>query len=166
MSIEPVKQLTVWRTFGDGLKVEVGGLAQNRQGVFFQYNEAYLQQYPALSPFTLKTDSSVQLAPAQPHAGLHGVFADSLPDGWGLLLMDRVFRQHGMLPAQVTAMDRLASVACRLRRRSAATRRLSWLSRWRLAVLAVPAPRPSCTLLRGANGAAVPVRLLAMRPGW
>ena len=110
MSMEPVRQLTVWRTFSDGLKVEVGGLAQNRQGVFFQYNEAYLQQYPALSPFTLKTDSSVQLAPAQPHAGLHGVFADSLPDGWGLLLMDRVFRQHGMLPAQVTAMDRLAFV--------------------------------------------------------
>ena len=110
MSMEPIRQLTVWRTFSDGLKVEVGGLAQNRQGVFFQYNEAYLQQYPALSPFTLKADSSVQLAPAQPHAGLHGVFADSLPDGWGLLLMDRVFRQHGMLPAQVTAMDRLAFV--------------------------------------------------------
>jgi serine/threonine-protein kinase HipA len=38
------------------------------------------------------------------------VFADSLPDGWGLLLMDRVFRQAGILPTQITAMDRLAFV--------------------------------------------------------
>ncbi|MCL1479728.1 MAG: HipA N-terminal domain-containing protein [Marinobacter sp.] len=49
-------------------------------------------------------------APREPHGGLPGVFADSLPDGWGLLLMNRVFRQQGVLPAQVTQMDRLAFV--------------------------------------------------------
>ena len=26
-------------------------------------------------------------------SGLYGLFNDSLPDGWGLLLMDRAFRQ-------------------------------------------------------------------------
>lgn len=110
MSFVPVRQLAVWRTFSNGRQVQVGGLAQNRQGVFFQYDAGYLAQFSPLSPFSLKWDASVQLAPREPHGGLPGVFADSLPDGWGLLLMDRVFRQQGVLPAQVTPMDRLAFV--------------------------------------------------------
>jgi len=88
----------------------VGELAQNRQGVFFQYDADYLAQFSSLSPYGLSWDASLQLAPRDPHGGLPGVFADSLPDGWGLLLMDRVFRQQGVLPAQVTPMDRLAFV--------------------------------------------------------
>jgi serine/threonine-protein kinase HipA len=44
---------------------------------------------------------------------LHGAFSDSLPDGWGLLLMDRIFRQTEILPAQVTTMDRLSFVGDR-----------------------------------------------------
>ena len=60
--------------------------------------------------YTLQGDVRLQQAPKVPHQGIHGVFGDSLPDGWGLLLQDRVFRQQGILPAQVTAMDRLAFV--------------------------------------------------------
>ncbi|MBE0487142.1 type II toxin-antitoxin system HipA family toxin [Marinobacter sp.] len=110
MSFAPVRQLAVWRTFSDGQRALVGGLAQNRQGVFFQYDADYLARFSPLSPFALTWDATVQLAPRDPHGGLPGVFADSLPDGWGLLLMDRVFRQQGILPAQVTPMDRLAFV--------------------------------------------------------
>ena len=110
MDFKPVQKLNVMRTLATGDCVQVGVLAQNRQGVFFQYEADYLQQFGNLSPFTLQDSISLQVAPAQPHAGLHGVFADSLPDGWGLLLQDRVFRQHGILPTQVTAMDRLAFV--------------------------------------------------------
>jgi len=40
----------------------------------------------------------------QPHQGVHGVFGDCLPDGWGMLLQDRIFRQKGTLPNQLTAM--------------------------------------------------------------
>jgi len=110
MSFKPVQKLNVTRTLSTGDSVQVGVLAQNRQGVFFQYEAQYLQKFGNLSPFTLHNSTVLQPAPAQPHAGLHGVFADSLPDGWGLLLQDRVFRQQGILPAQVTAMDRLAFV--------------------------------------------------------
>lgn len=110
MDFKPVQKLNVMRTLATGARVQVGVLAQNRLGVFFQYEADYLQQFGNLSPFTMQDSTSLQAAPAQPHAGLHGVFADSLPDGWGLLLQDRVFRQHGILPTQVTAMDRLAFV--------------------------------------------------------
>jgi serine/threonine-protein kinase HipA len=110
VSFSPVRRLTVSRTFSTGQQVRVGELAQNRQGVFFQYDADYLAQFSSISPYGLSWDASLQLAPRDPHGGLPGVFADSLPDGWGLLLMDRVFRQQGVLPAQVTPMDRLAFV--------------------------------------------------------
>ena len=48
-----------------------------------------------LSPFALPSDGELHRGPAAPHGGLQGVFGDSLPDGWGLLLMDRAFRRHG-----------------------------------------------------------------------
>ena len=110
MNFKPVQKLAVSRTLATGESVAVGTLAQNRRGVFFQYDAEYLTRFDNLSPFTLNADTALQAAPQQPHNGLHGVFADSLPDGWGLLLQDRVFRQHGILPAQLTAMDRLAFV--------------------------------------------------------
>lgn len=108
-----INKLDVWRKLASGAAVKVGELAQNKQGIYFQYHTDYLNQYQNLSPFNLKFDSSVQLAPKNPHNNLHGAFSDSLPDGWGLLLMDRIFRQSDILPAQITAMDRLAFVGKR-----------------------------------------------------
>ena len=110
MSFKPIQKLTVTRTLSSGEQVAVGILAQNRQGVFFQYADSYLQQFGNISPFTLQASTQVQAAPKQPHQGVHGVFGDCLPDGWGMLLQDRIFRQKGILPNQLTAMDRLAFV--------------------------------------------------------
>lgn len=110
MKFKPIQKLTVTRTLSSGEQVVVGTLAQNRQGVFFQYAESYLLQFGNLSPFTLQSSTQVQAAPKQPHHGVHGVFGDCLPDGWGLLLQNRIFRQKGILPNQLTAMDRLAFV--------------------------------------------------------
>jgi hypothetical protein len=39
---------------------------------------------------------------------IFGLFDDSLPDGWGLLLMDRFFQQRGSALAEVSVLDRLA----------------------------------------------------------
>ncbi|EWH00821.1 HipA N-terminal domain-containing protein [Halomonas sp. BC04] len=106
----PVRQLEVLRRLSDGRQTLVGRLAQNRQGVFFQYDEAYCRHFHSLSPFRLAFDTRLQGAPRDPHHGLHGLFADSLPDGWGMMLMDRLFRQHGISPHDITPMDRLAFV--------------------------------------------------------
>ena len=110
MSFKPIQKLSVTRTLSSGEQIAVGVLAQNRQGVFFQYEDNYLQQFGNLSPFTLQSSTQVQAAPKAPHHGVHGVFGDCLPDGWGMLLQDRIFRQQGILPNQLTAMDRLAFV--------------------------------------------------------
>ncbi len=113
MAYKAIHKLEVWRKLADGAVTMVGELAQNKQGVYFQYHTEYLQKHHSLSPFNLSFDNSLQLAPSQPHNALHGAFSDSLPDGWGLLLMDRIFRQADILPSQITAMDRLAFVGDR-----------------------------------------------------
>ena len=113
MAFDPVRRLAVHRVFAMGDRRLVGELARNRQGVFFQYDGDYLSSSPDLSPFTLAFDGSLQQAKAEPHDGLHGLFADSLPDGWGRLVMDRVHRRHGVLANELTPMDRLSYVGDR-----------------------------------------------------
>ncbi|VAX08672.1 Toxin HigB / Protein kinase domain of HipA [hydrothermal vent metagenome] len=110
---ETNNKLNVYRQLSEGGRVLAGQLAQNSQATFFQYDADYLAHYHSLSPFKLPFNSDLCQAPEHPHQGLHGVFADSLPDGWGLLLMNRVFRQHGIHPQQLTAMDRLAYIGAR-----------------------------------------------------
>jgi len=110
MAFEALQRLEVHRRLSTSELVSVGVLAQNKQGVFFQYDADYLARFGNLSPFAMQVNSRVQAAPKQPHKGLHGVFADALPDGWGLLLQDRILRQNNILPSRVTAMDRLAFV--------------------------------------------------------
>ena len=81
--------LTVKRTLSTGEKVLVGKLVENSQQSFFQFDEDYLGTHSSsLAPFNLKADTSLQVAPKEPHYGIHGIFGDSLPDGWGLYLMD------------------------------------------------------------------------------
>jgi serine/threonine-protein kinase HipA len=107
-------KLDVYRTLSDGTKVKVGELAENRSGTFFQYDESYLSaRSSSLSPFALQASAVLQKAPKEPHFGIHGVFADSLPDGWGLYLMDRIFRLNGHNPQLITALERLAYVGGR-----------------------------------------------------
>ncbi|MDD9196723.1 type II toxin-antitoxin system HipA family toxin [Aliivibrio sp. S3MY1] len=103
--------LIVKRTFADGHQEKLGQLAENKTGIYFQYDESYLSQHKhSIAPFNIRADLSLQKAPRQPHYGLHGVFGDSLPDGWGLYLMDRMFRNNGFNPQMVTALERLAYV--------------------------------------------------------
>lgn len=42
--------------------------------------------------------------------GLFGVFNDSLPDGWGRLLLDRAVERHGVRRGEMNPLDRLAFV--------------------------------------------------------
>ena len=109
-NFQPIQKLAVYRRLNNGKEVLVGELAQNQQAVYFQYDADYLANYHSLSPFKLPFSNELNQAPATPHQGLQGLFADSLPDGWGLLLMDRIFRQQNIPPQQITAMDRLAYI--------------------------------------------------------
>lgn len=110
MNLGQVRKIDVHRVLASGSRAHVGTLAQNRDGVYFEYSSEYLNEAGNLSPYQLNFDATLQKGPREPHDGLHGVFADSLPDSWGRLLVDRYLRQQGINPGEITAMDRLALV--------------------------------------------------------
>ena len=89
----------------------VGQLGLGERGrIYFQYDPDWIARGFDLAPGSLDFNPSIQ-PPKRPEVfdGLHGVFHDSLPDGWGLLLMDRFFRQTlGEEIQSITPLDRLA----------------------------------------------------------
>jgi serine/threonine-protein kinase HipA len=91
----------------EGQQHFVGQLLRQDKSIFFQYAAEFVHSGLQISPFHLPLDNRVYKAPSTPFSGLHGVFADSLPDGWGLLLMDRFLRQQGINVKQISVLDRL-----------------------------------------------------------
>ena len=86
-------------------------VAETGNKIWFEYDAAWLAEGFDLSPQTLSFSSTAQLAKAPLFDGLHGVFSDSLPDGWGLLLMDRELkRRFDWSRHEITPLDRLAYI--------------------------------------------------------
>lgn len=79
--------------------------------VAFEYDEEWIRSGFSISPFSLPLQKGVFLPKTyDPFEGLFGVFADSLPDGWGRLLVDRLLRKEKINPAEVDALERLTIV--------------------------------------------------------
>jgi len=91
---------------------EVGSIVSGERGsIHFQYADSFLLHGFNISPFSLHFNNRVQSAESRVFGGLFGVFNDSLPDGWGLLLMDRALKeQFGWEPHEITPLDRLAYI--------------------------------------------------------
>ncbi|MBZ5711496.1 type II toxin-antitoxin system HipA family toxin [Nannocystis pusilla] len=97
------------RTAGDAQVV--GHLLLHERAIWFEYASTWLAAGPSISPLKLPLQPGIFKAPATTR--LHGVFADALPDGWGLLLMDRLFRRRGLSPEKLSPLDRLAHLGAR-----------------------------------------------------
>lgn len=76
----------------------------------FEYDMEYLQSGSSISPFHLPLRKEVFIAKRTPFNGGFGVFDDSLPDGWGSLILDRYLRSKTIDPAGLTLLQRLALV--------------------------------------------------------
>lgn len=89
---------------------KVGLLSLIDGEVYFRYNKTFLQKKKNLSPFKLKFDDSIQKCPANPFDNLFGLFSDSLPDGWGKLIVDRYLISINKTPDSYTPLKRLSIV--------------------------------------------------------
>lgn len=79
--------------------------------VAFEYDPQWLQDGFSISPLSLPLQRGVFVPKGyDPFEGLFGVFSDSLPDGWGRLLVDRLLKKKGIDPAGVDSLTRLAIV--------------------------------------------------------
>lgn len=89
----------------------VGTLAKTPERVVaFEYDSDWLIKGFSISPFSLPLNKKVFIPKYEPFEGLFGVFNDSLPDGWGRLLVDRLFLKNKINPIEIDNLNRLAVV--------------------------------------------------------
>lgn len=89
---------------------EVGELIKEGKRIYFKYYTSFLEKGIEISPFKMKLSEEVYTADELPFEGLFGVFADSQPDGWGGLLLDRTLTSRGISIYDITPLDRLSYV--------------------------------------------------------
>lgn len=98
---------------GLGTKQLVGTLLLAQRQIHFEYAPSFLNTGLALSPFKLPLKPGVISNTEAVFDGLFGIFNDSLPDGWGRMLLDRKLLQLGIHPRTLTPLDRLCYVGSR-----------------------------------------------------
>lgn len=95
---------------GWGERWTLGTLADTGQQILFEYSPQARQQRLELAPLRAPLDHVGAIIGESFFMGLPGLIADALPDGWGLLLMDRAFRGIGRQPGSISPLDRLAFI--------------------------------------------------------
>jgi len=76
----------------------------------FGYDKEWLASGFSISPLDLPLKSDLFVAPERPFWGNFGIFEDSLPDGYGRYLLNRMLRQQGVDESQLTPLQRLSIV--------------------------------------------------------
>ena len=94
----------------DEKKIEVGELINDGRKIHFKYHPNFIKTNIQISPFKLPLSSNVLTVDTNIFEGLFGVFNDSLPDGWGRLLLDRALTSKGISLTQINVLDRLSFV--------------------------------------------------------
>lgn len=104
--MEIVKKLTV--IYNGAI---VGYLAEVLEGrIAFQYDEQWIKNGFSISPFSLPLSNDVYYCAKPTFGGLYGVFNDSLPDGWGELLVKRMLAQNGVNYDRLSPLTKLALI--------------------------------------------------------
>lgn len=107
MKIEDVKKLTV--KYNDRT---VGYLAELKNGkIAFQYDDEWIKNGFSISPFSLPLSKEIFVNNnSGKFDGLFGVFWDSLPDGWGELLVRRMLNKHGINFDRLSPLQKLSII--------------------------------------------------------
>jgi serine/threonine-protein kinase HipA len=108
-----LRKLEVRFTRNIGDSVKVGTLAEDRGRIYFEYERDFVETGLELSPLRLPLGTGLIEHRNLEFGPLPGLFDDSLPDGWGLLLMDRHLRALGRNPQSVSLLERLSWLGTR-----------------------------------------------------
>ncbi len=112
--MQEINSLNVFLNFGV-LRYLVGRLQylKSEGRAVFEYDSQFISQNLHFSPYQLPLEKKVYRAPlwagpADPQHGLHGVFADSLPDSWGIRVQNEYFKKIHI--SDPSPFDRLAFI--------------------------------------------------------
>lgn len=76
----------------------------------FEYSDEWIAEGFAISPFSLPLKKQVFIPDKPYFGGLFGVFADSLPDAWGRILLNRILRRNEKASQDLNQLERLSIV--------------------------------------------------------
>lgn len=106
MKIKEIKKVTVKYN-----EKTVGYLAQITPSVIgFQYDEEWQKNGFSVSPLSLSLSDTIYTSGKEMFGGLYGVFFDSLPDGWGELLLNRFLSRNGINPERLSVLTKLSLI--------------------------------------------------------
>lgn len=89
----------------------VGKIALTDKGLCaFEYSTTFLQKGFSISPFELPLKPGVFVAKLHPFSGNFGVFDDCLPDGWGMIILERYLQKIGVRVRMLSLLDLLSIV--------------------------------------------------------
>ena len=88
MTYSSLELLTVYLDAGTERR-KIGRLALKDRQILFEYDTTFIASGIEISPIKLPLKSGVFVCEDKIFDGLYGVFNDSLPDGWGRLLLER-----------------------------------------------------------------------------
>lgn len=108
-SLKAMSAVEVGLDFGSDI-IDVGTLMIHEGRIYFEYDAAFLDQGLSISPIHLPFQLGLQRFERDVGDGLAGVFDDSLPDGWGRLMVDRHIKGLGITPTHLHPIHRLALV--------------------------------------------------------
>lgn len=94
----------------EGERHEAGRLSSGERGISFEYADAFVQSGLQISPLEVQLGEGVLTFRDAPFGGLPGFAADSIPDGWGSLLLSRRLKSRGQNLEEVDRLTRLAWV--------------------------------------------------------
>ena len=101
-------KLTVKLDFGCGREMKVGTFSEIGRDTAFEFAGEFLSSGLNLAPFRLPLNGGLKIYDRSGNMETFGLFDDSLPDGWGRRIVDRMFmKREGRLP---TVTERLMFV--------------------------------------------------------
>ena len=101
-------KLTVKLDFGSGYEIKVGTFSEIARDTAFEFTGEFLSSGLNIAPFRLPPSGGLKVYDRSGNMETFGLFDDSLPDGWGRRIVDRMFmKREGRLP---TITERLMCV--------------------------------------------------------
>ena len=91
---------------------KVGELAMTPDGTrcVFEYDKKWLSEGFSISPRELPLSTEIFIAKQEPFYGNFGVFEDSLPDGYGRYLLNRMLHRKGVNDFNLNPLQRLSII--------------------------------------------------------
>lgn len=91
--------------------VRVGTMALYQNCLaLFEYDNDWIADGFSISPFSLPLEKKVFMPKRDPFDGIFGVFADSLPDGWGRLLVDSLITKASLGTSPISSIPYVLSL--------------------------------------------------------